>query len=110
MKRIFFTIAVLGIFGVLAASVLAGGGMSPNVVLVNHPHYGGGPGGYHGGYHGGWNAYRVYRPPVVQYYQEYRYIPQHPRLAPIPIYNPYYYPPQGSFYYNSPRFSVGVGF
>jgi hypothetical protein len=110
MKRIMLTISVIGIFFVLAAPALAGGGMHSNIVQVNQRYYGGGHGGYHGGYHGGWNGYRAYYPPVIVYRQDTRLFPNHPEMVPMPVNGPYYYYPSSSFYYSSPRFSIGVGF
>jgi len=106
MKRIVITIAVLCMFGVLAAPVMAGGGMHTNIVQVSHPYYG----GHHGGYHGGWNGYRVYYPPVRVYRQVVTRYPGYPVEIPPPVYSQYNYYPSSGFYYSSPGLSIGVGF
>jgi hypothetical protein len=109
MKRLALIIAVLSITYVFANQVLADDGYyDNNIVQVNHPYYGGHHGGYNGGYRGGYNAYRVYRPPVIEYVVP--YYADVPAMFAPPRMNPYYYQPRGGFYYNSPRFSVGVGY
>jgi hypothetical protein len=100
MKRVMLTLMVLGILGVLAAPVLAGG---PGY------HYGGHYGGHYG-YNGGWGMYRAYYPPVYVYNSPARMFPYHPAIPPLPIAAPYYYYPSTSFYYSSPSFSIGFGY
>jgi hypothetical protein len=113
MKRIILTIAVIGILSVLVAPAMAGGGVHNNIILVSHPYYGKPHGGYNGGYYGGHYGngygYRAYYPPVYGYAPYVTRFPQ-PVIIYPPVVRPYYYCPRNSFYYDTPGFSIGVGF
>ena len=103
MKRVVLALAAVAVLCIAASQVQAAGvavtagGWGPPVHAVHHHH----------------GCYRpmvmhppmIYRPPV--------FVPVYPRMMYPPVYSVprvYYGGPSGSFYYNGPGVSLGIGF
>lgn len=103
MKRIVLTLVAVAVLCIAANQaqaakvvVTAGGGYAPIHAVHHHP-----------GWHHPVVVHRpvIVRPPV--------FVPTYPQVVYPPVYSVprvYYGSPSGSFYYNGPGVSLGIGF
>lgn len=124
MTRLVSISLAFACFGLLATTAMAGDfrgdkqgpavhlavhGAHTQANIVEVKKYGHGGHGYHGhpghNRHYGHGHHGYYRAPVVMYPPVYA----RPQVV-VPAYPYYYNQPHGSFYFNGPRFSFGIGY